>query len=154
MPSEHPAHGPRLARQAQRSINRAEILDARTRAGLVALDQPGTPPPPRDSGMVLDGAGGLRVCDLWQFLESQLLSRHLDLVARVLPEFDSSQIHGRDFQRQNKGMRREPEEAVYLGVQASFRTGGGLGIFKDCKCLSASGEGSVTCQTVPLGLDN
>jgi 2-oxoisovalerate dehydrogenase E1 component len=84
MPSEHPAHGPRLARQAQRSINRAEILDARTRAGLVALDQPGTPPPPRDSGMVLDGAGGLRVCDLWQFLESQLLSRHLDLVARVL----------------------------------------------------------------------
>ena len=44
--------------------------------------------------------------------------------------------------------------AVYLGAQATLRMGGGLGIFKDFRCLSACGEGSVTCQTVPLGLNN
>lgn len=70
------------------------------------------------------------------------------------PEFDTCRIHGWDFPRQNKGIRRGPEGAVYLGAQASCRMGGGLEMFRDFKRLSASGEGSVTCQTVPFGLDN
>ena len=70
------------------------------------------------------------------------------------PEFDTCRIHGWDFPRENKGIRRGPEGAVYLGAQASCRMGGGLGMFRDFKRLSASGEGSVTCQTVPFGLDN
>ena len=72
----------------------------------------------------------------------------------ICPEFDTCRIHGWDFPRQNKGIRRGPEGAVYLGAQASCRMGGGLEMFRDFKRLSASGEGSVTCQTVPFGLDN
>jgi 2-oxoisovalerate dehydrogenase E1 component len=84
MPSEPKTPGPRLARQAQRSINRAEILDAKTREVLSSLGETVTTPPARDSGSVLEETGGLSVRDLWQLFESQLLSRHLDLAARVL----------------------------------------------------------------------
>ncbi len=84
MPSESKTQGPRLARQAQRSIHRAEILDAKTRAALSALGETTVPPPARESGAVLEETGGLSVHDLWELFESQLLSRHLDLVARLL----------------------------------------------------------------------
>ena len=84
MHSESTTQGPRLARQAQRSINRAEILDAKTRAALFALGETATPPPAQESGRVLEETGGLSIRDLWQLFESQLLSRHLDLVARLL----------------------------------------------------------------------
>ena len=50
-----------------------------------------------------------------------------------------------------------PEMGVYLGilqVQERRRIGGGGLIFSKFNRLFASGVGSVTCQTAPLGLNN
>ena len=59
--------------------------------------------------------------------------------------------------RAGRGFRPVPEMGVYLGilqVQERLRIGGGGLIFSKFNRLFASGVGSVTCQTVPLGLNN
>ncbi|MHB1544586.1 MAG: transketolase C-terminal domain-containing protein [Gammaproteobacteria bacterium] len=84
MPSDPHPRRPGLARQALRSINRAELLDQKVSRLLAELGSSVTPPPPRGSDRELDEAPGLRIRDAWEIFESQLRSRHLDLMAREL----------------------------------------------------------------------
>jgi hypothetical protein len=74
--------------------------------------------------------------------------------AWVNPDFDSSWIRRVEFPNRGKELQRRLGRGVYLGAQASCRMGGGCSIFRDFRRLSASGGGSVTCQTVPFGLNN
>ena len=78
----------------------------------------------------------------------------VSLAPTLCPDFDSSWIRGAEFSRRCKGLQRWLGRAVYLGGQARWRIGGGFWIFRDFRRLSASGGGSVTCQTVPFGLNN
>lgn len=84
MPSDPTARRPGLVRQAQRSINRAELLDQKTAAALAQLGSPAAPAPSRESDQVLGGVPDLRIRDVWEIFESQVRSRHLDLIAREL----------------------------------------------------------------------
>ncbi len=84
MPSDPPVRRPGLVRQALRSVNRAELLDQKTVRFLAALGSPAVPPPPRESDQELGAVPGLRVRDAWELFESQLRSRHIDLMAREL----------------------------------------------------------------------
>jgi len=54
----------------------------------------------------------------------------------------------------SKALRPMAQMGVYLGAQAMLRTGAGGLICNVFKHLAASVVGSVTCQTVPLGLNN
>ena len=78
----------------------------------------------------------------------------ITLYVTARPDFDSSWIRGAKFSRRHKGLRRWLGKGVYLGGQARWRIGGGFWIFKHFRRLSASAVGSVTCQTVPFGLNN
>lgn len=66
----------------RRSLNRAEICDRNFREHVEGWDGPGFPTPDRDAPVM---AGSTLTADAFlELLESQLISRHLDLMARVL----------------------------------------------------------------------
>ena len=75
----------------------------------------------------------------------------------ICPDFDTAETHARGKAARRKACGEDAEMGVYLGgkcAQSRFRIGLGGFIFRYFNRLPASGVGSVTCQTCPLGLDN
>lgn len=75
----------------------------------------------------------------------------------VKPDFDTVKSHARREAAQRKASGEATKTGVYLGeegAQSRFRIGFGALIFISFNRLAASLDGSVTCQTRPLGLDN
>ena len=73
------------------------------------------------------------------------------------PDFDIAKSHAPREAAQRKASRKALKAGVYLGqggAQSRFRIGFGGLIFNAFNRLAAPGDGSVTCQTRPLGLDN
>ncbi|TXK65632.1 thiamine pyrophosphate-dependent enzyme [Alkalisalibacterium limincola] len=66
----------------RRSLNRAEICDRNFREHVEAWDGPGFPTPEDDSPVMAGST--LTAAAFLELFESQLISRHLDLMARVL----------------------------------------------------------------------
>ena len=75
----------------------------------------------------------------------------------LYPDFDTAKSHAPREAAQRKASREALKAGVYLGqggAQSRFRIGFGGLIFNAFNRLAAPGDGSVTCQTRPLGLDN
>ena len=77
--------------------------------------------------------------------------------AIIGPDFDTTKSHAPREAAQRKASGEAAKTGVYLGeegAQSRFRIGFGALIFISFNRLAASLDGSVTCQTRPLGLDN